>query len=197
MPFFDQITPELIYTSVAYLSPAAFTIGLIAGWKNINSRCFIGLLFMLELIDTLLIDIVWEWSYNYYVWVFLYGTLYIYVIIFRRVIAKTLSPFSNFFRGVYNNYHFTKYEGLLLLVYSICLTASFIALVEMKLYEYSIIKSWAFTKYALGCVLIPATIIEGVLILKVALKKPVVSMNNVSIVSEINKRNNITQSKDK
>lgn len=172
MIFLDLIPTELLYKSISYFSPAALIAGLIFSWKNRNAQCLIGLLFVLEVIDTLLLDTVWEWGNNYYIWMFLYCTLYVYVVLFRRAIAKTLSPISSYFRYVYENYHFTKHEGLLLLIYIICLLAALTSLIEIKLYQYKFIESWTFTKYALGSILIPATFIEGFLILKISLRKP-------------------------
>ncbi|KZN34518.1 hypothetical protein N480_21065 [Pseudoalteromonas luteoviolacea S2607] len=165
---FESISLKAIYYVIGYMSLPLFFLALVVGWRSINARCLISLLIIVELVDTAMIDTVYGWGNNYYLWIFIYAFIYLYVVLARRLIVKKLRNISVFCNDVYENYYFSKQEGALILIYVGYILAIFIALCEVKMFEYDIVDSFPYLKHIFSPILTILCLIETLLVLKLA-----------------------------
>ncbi|MDK2595443.1 hypothetical protein [Pseudoalteromonas obscura] len=161
---------KAFYDGVAFFITPINFICLLIAWKSINTRMLLISLITLEAIDTLLTDWSFTLGNNYHIYGVFICSIFLFTVLFRRLLAKLLGKHVKFCNDVYNNFSFSKQEAAITFMYFIVVILHVVALIEVKLYQYDIIDSFPFRNNVFPPSITILHLLEALMLLKLSIR---------------------------
>lgn len=142
---------------------------LYACWKDIGARWLLILLLTIGCIDIYSFQYTIHWTTHYYGWVILLNSLFIFLILFRTVIAKRIYEATHaafFFEA--SNLKFSQQEAAIMLLCLISIAGHAISYVEVFLYKNYVIDTLYFKNFVLAKLQIVLNVLSTLAVLSFA-----------------------------